>query len=73
MSDKDAHIDRLYAQARQRRLRTIVDELRIRLRPFSRDMDPEIFEEEILEMAERRLREDERGLRPGRLSRLTPV
>ena len=73
MSDKDSHIDRLYAIARQRRLRTIVDELRIRLRPFSRDMDPEIFEEEILEMAERRLREDERGLRPGRLSRLTPV
>ena len=43
MSDKDSHIDRLYAHARQRLLRMIVDELRTRLRPFSRDMDPELF------------------------------
>lgn len=51
----------------------LVDELSTRLRPFSQDLDPEMFEEEILEMAERRLAQQEQGLRPGRLSRLTRV
>ena len=56
-------IDEVYRRARATRLRQITDELRERLRPFSKDLDPWVFEDELEEMAERRVAEEERGLR----------
>ena len=73
MPDSQSDIERLYARARERRLRMMIDELRERLRPFSEGLDPELFEEEIAEMAEHRLAEQEHGVQLGRLSRMTPI